>query len=172
MIPRNPGTPLIGNTSALTEVENPNPQPGANNYYIQDGYGGGSGSPAATSPNANYGGGSYVNCADPTQPGVGVVRDYLKALNPAIAPKCKSGRYYLVNNFNPGYFGDGSNAYTDTNPSNYVYTIPPSSVRNIDNELTDNNISWAYYGDQFNRYLNDPYETSPIDQYFNICNWA
>ena len=37
---------------------------------------------------------------------------------------------------------------------------------------SDNNISWAYYGDQFNRYLNDPYETSPIDKYCNICNWA
>jgi phospholipase C len=170
--PTMPGTPPVGFTNALTEIENPNPQPGTNNYYIQDGYGGGTGSPTAVSPNANYGGGSYVNCDDPTQLGVAVVQDYLKALTPAIAPKCVSGRYYLVNNYNPGYFGDGSNAYTNTNPSNYVYTIPPSNVKNIDNVLTDNNISWAYYGDQFNRYLNDPYDLSQIDEYCNICNWA
>ncbi len=41
----------------------------------------------------------------------------------------------------PGYFGDGSNAYTDTNPSNYVFTIPPTSVRHIGDELNDNDIS-------------------------------
>jgi phospholipase C len=73
----NPGAP--GATppggSALSEIENPNPQPGTNNFYIQDGYGGGSGSPAALSPTASYGGGSYVNCADETQPGVGSIRN-------------------------------------------------------------------------------------------------
>ena len=30
-----------------------------------------------------------------------------------------------------GYFGDGSNAYTNTDPDNTVFTIPPSSVRTI-----------------------------------------
>ena len=56
----------------------------------------------------------------------------------------------LVNNYNPGLFGDGSNAYTDTNPNNNVYTIPPSSVETIGDRLDASNISWAYYGDQFN----------------------
>ena len=46
-------------------------------------------------------------------------------------PKCQRDHFYLVNNYNPGYFGDGTNAYTDTNPSNYVFTIPPSNVRTI-----------------------------------------
>ena len=78
-------------------------------------------------PNANYGGGSYVNCADTTQPGVGPEVKYLSALPEKVNPNCQSQHYYLVNNYNPGYFGDGSNAYTDTNASNYVYTIPPSS---------------------------------------------
>jgi phospholipase C len=45
--PKNPGAPLPGKTSALTEIKNPDPQPGTNNYYTQDGYGGGSGSPTA-----------------------------------------------------------------------------------------------------------------------------
>ena len=50
-------------------------------------------------------------------------------------PNCEPGHYYLLNNYNPGYFGDGSNAYTDNNASNTVFTIPPSSVRSIGDEL-------------------------------------
>jgi len=170
--PAMPGTPLPGFSSALSEIENPNPQPGTNNFYTQDGYGGGSGSPTATAPKANYGGGSYVNCADLSQPAVAEVVTYLQDLKPSVNPNCEARHYYLVNNYNPGYFGDGSNAYTDTNPHNYVYTIPPSNVRNIGNELTDTKISWAYFGDQFNIYLTDPYDLTPADAYCNICNWA
>ena len=52
------------NAGIVHEIENPNPQPDTNNWYTEDGYGGGSfGSPS-------YGGGSYTNCADITQPGV------------------------------------------------------------------------------------------------------
>src|SRR5271154_877007 len=88
----------------LNEVENPNPAIGTNNWYTEDGYGGGSfGSPA-------YGGGSYSECSDTKQPGVGPIVSYLKELPTPIAPRCQKGHYYLLNNYNPGYFGDGSNA--------------------------------------------------------------
>ncbi|MGO9233292.1 MAG: alkaline phosphatase family protein [Methylocella sp.] len=170
--PSAPGTPVTGHTSALSEIENPDPQPSTNNYYTQDGYGGGSGSPAAVAPKANYGGGSYVNCSGSSQPGVSAVLNYLGSLDRKVKPNCESGHYYLLNNYNPGYFGDGSNAYTDTNPSNYVYTIPPSTLLTIGDALDAKQISWAYYGDQWNRYLNDKYETSSQDAYCNICNWA
>ncbi len=170
--PAMPGTPLPGFSSALSEIENPNPQPGTNNFYTQDGYGGGSGSPTATAPNANYGGGSYVDCSNPSQPGVTAVTDYLAAQKPSINPNCEARHYYIVNNYNPGYFGDGSNAYQDTNAHNTVYTVPPSNVRTIGNELSDTKISWAWFGDQFNIYLTDPYEKTPGDAYCNICNWA
>ncbi|HLW90842.1 MAG TPA: alkaline phosphatase family protein, partial [Roseiarcus sp.] len=166
--PANPGTPVSG-TSALSEIENPNPQPSTNNYYIQDGYGGGSGSPAAMPPKANYGGGSYVNCADNTQPGVGVINAYLGALRNKVNPNCETGHYYLVNNYNPGYFGDGSNAYTDVNPANYVFTIPPSTLRTMGDLLNERHVSWAYFGDQFDEYLKDKYYQSPTDEYCNIC---
>jgi phospholipase C len=172
--PNNPGTPPNG-VSALNEIENPNPQPGTNNYYTQDGYGGGPGSPAATAPNANYGGGAYSNCSDPTQPGVWPVLSYLSALPRKVNARCEAGHYYLLNNYNPGYFGDGTNAYTDTNPSNYVFTIPPSSVRTIGDALSEKKISWAYYGDHWKRYLADKYQlnfNNGQDQYCNICNWA
>jgi phospholipase C len=173
--PANPGTPLPGNSSALTEVENPNPMPGTNNFYTQDGYGGGSGSPAAKAPNANYGGGSYVNCADVSQPGVAAIVGYLQALPREVKTRCETGHYYLLNNYNPGYFGDGSNAFTDTNPNNFVFTVPPSSLRTIGDALNNKHISWAYYGDQFNAYLNDKYQlqfNTGEDEYCNICNWA
>ena len=79
----------------------------------------------------------------------------------------------MVNNYNPGYFGDGSNAYTDDNKDNTVFTIPPSSVRTIGDELSSKNISWVYFGDDFDFYLRDKYELKyPADGYCNICNWA
>jgi phospholipase C len=177
--PAAPGTPLPGHSSALSQVENPDPIPGTNNFYTQDGFGGGPFINAgATPPNANFGGGSYVNCADSTQPGVPAVTSYLAALKPSIKPNCEAGHYYLVNNYNPGYFGDGTNAFTDNNPNNTPFTIPPSNVRNIGLELSDNNISWAYFGDQFNEYLADPFQVNFApsgtgrDNYCNICNWA
>jgi phospholipase C len=166
-----PGTPVNG-VSALDEVENPDPMPSTNNWYTQDGYGGGSGSPQATTPNDNYGGGSYVDCADQSQPGVPAIVGYLGALKNKVKPNCEAGHYYLLNNYNPGYFGDGSNAYTNTNKSNTVFTIPPSNVHTIGDLLSTHNISWAYYGDQFARYVNDPYEQAEDDEYCNICNWA
>jgi phospholipase C len=176
--PANPEAPVASNPNSVSEIENPNPQPGTNNYYTQDGYGDGPSyaeTPWITreplSPK-NYGGGSYVNCADSTQPGVRVVLTYLGSLARPIPAKCAANRYYLVNNYNPGFFGDGSNAYTDTNPNNTIYTIPPSSVETIGDKLSAKNISWAYYGDQFNFYLKDKYDVDKADQYCNICNWA
>jgi phospholipase C len=154
------------NAGVVNEVENPNPQAGTNNYWVEDGYGGGSyGLPS-------YGGGSYTNCSDTTQPGVAPIVYFLKSLSHPVNPNCEPGHYYLLNNYNPGYFGDGTNAYNDANADNTVFTIPPSSVRNIGDALIAKNISWAYFGDQFDRYVNDPYQLQPDDEYCNICNWA
>src|SRR5208337_835028 len=113
-----------------------------------------------------------VNCADTSQPGVPAVINYLGKLPRKVDARCANGHYYLVNNYNPGYFGDGSDAYTDTNSNNYVYTIPPSKVRTIGDALIDKDVSWAYYGDQWNEYLKDPYQlqyNSGQDEYCNIC---
>ncbi|HTV33748.1 MAG TPA: alkaline phosphatase family protein [Methylocella sp.] len=170
--PNAPGTPPAPvYTDALQEIENPNPQPGTNNYYIEDGYGGTTtkGSPTATSPSANYGGGSYVNCADASQPGVSAILDYLNALHNKVPLRCENGRYYLVNNYKPGYFGDGTDAYTDQNSNNTVFTIPPSNVRTIGELLNNYQISWAYYGGGWNKYLENKYAKTNL--YCNICNF-
>jgi phospholipase C len=138
-----PGTP---NAGKVDEVENPNPAAGTNNWYSEDGYGGGSfGSPS-------FGGGSYSNCADPTQNGVSAVVKYLQSLPRPVDPHCEVGHYYLLNNYNPGYFGQGENAFTDESPDNTVFTIPPSSTPSIGDTLLKHDISWKYYGDQWNDY--------------------
>ncbi len=162
------GTPDAG---VVDEIENPNAAPGTNNWYTEDGYGGGSfGSPV-------YGGGSYTNCSDSDAPGAFSVLDFLSKLPTLVDPRCEPGHYYLLNNYNPGYFGDGSNAYTDPYVYNTPFTVPPSSVRNIGDALLEKNVSFAYFGDQFNAYLNDKYQLNfgtvgaASDQYCNICNF-
>jgi len=158
------------NAGIVDEVENPNPAPGTNNWYTQDGYGGGS------YGSASYGGGSYSNCADATQPGVAAVVKYLKSLPRPIDPRCEPGHYYLLNNYNPGYFGNGNNAFTDLSPDNTVFTIPPSSTPSIGDSLLAKGISWKYYGDQWDNYVPDPYQLNygaigaNTDEYCNICN--
>jgi phospholipase C len=169
-----PAVPPLTATG-LNEVENPNPARGTNNWYSEDGYGSGKGATA-------YGGGSYSNCADRSQPGVGPVLEYLQFQR--VDSRCESGHYYLLNNYNPGYEplvvnGQNAgyqNAFTDTNPDNTPFTVPPSSVPSIGDSLIAANISWKYYGDQWNVYQTDPYElNNPAkgqlpDAYCTICN--
>ncbi|HEY3971810.1 MAG TPA: alkaline phosphatase family protein [Candidatus Sulfotelmatobacter sp.] len=155
------------NAGVVDEIENPNAQVGTNNWYTEDGYGGGSyGSPS-------YGGGTYTNCSDTSQPGVSVITSYLGALSNPIAPNCDSDHYYLLNNYNPGYYGDGTNAYLDIdNPNSTVFTIPPSPMRSLGDALNEKNITWAYFGEQWDAYLANPYNNyvTPDNQYCNICN--
>ena len=161
------GTPDAG---VVNEIENPNPLPGTKNWYTEDGYGaGGFGS-------AVSGGGSYSNCSDSDAPGVGSILKYLVSLPYEVNPKCDAGRYYLLNNYNPGYFGDGSNAYTDHYVYNTPFTIPPTKQHSIADVLMENGVSWKYYSDQWDSYLTDKYQLNygtvgaKSDQYCNICN--
>src|SRR3984893_13045087 len=157
------------NAGIVDEIENPNPQDGTNNWYTEDGYGGGS------YGSASFGGGTYSNCSDTTQPGVAPIATYLNSLSRPISPNCDPNHFYLLNNYNPGYYGDGRNAYADIgNPNQTVFTIPPSPLRNIGDELNEKNISWAYYGDQWSAYLANPdgnYVT-PDNTYCNICDFS
>jgi phospholipase C len=161
------GTPDAG---VVNEIENPNPAKGTNNWYTEDGYGGGGfGSKV-------YGGGSYSDCSDKTQPGVAPIEDYLAGLPNPIDPRCEKGHYYLLNNYNPGYFGNGNNAYTDHFVFNTAFTVPPSSTPSIGDDMLKAGVSWKYYGDQWNNYVPDPYQLNfgaigaKTDEYCNICN--
>jgi len=120
-----------GNAAAppANQIENPNPRPGTNNNYTQDG----------------YAGGSYSECADPSQPGVGAVDAYLAKLPYQTFRNCQHGRYYLLNNYNPSYNPDGT-----LNTS--TFTVPPQRTDyvTIGNELSHHGISWGYFGEGYN----------------------
>jgi phospholipase C len=127
-------------------IENPNPAAGANNWYTQDG----------------YSGGSYVNCADTTQPGVASVTKYLSDMK--VKPNCDANAYYLVNNFSPPYTGNG--VYDTTALANFVPTLAPAgtaptnllpfilppvaSQRHIGDALSAKQVSYAYFGERWN----------------------
>lgn len=131
------------------EVENPNPQPGTNNFYTQDGYG----------QSGTTNGGSYSECADPTQPGVSAVDAYLSMLSYKTFRNgdCAPGHYYLLNNYNPGYNVDGS-----LNTS--TFTVPPQqNMVTIGDALSAKNISWGYFGEGYNN-------GQPTSAYCGICD--
>jgi phospholipase C len=136
-------------TPPAAQIENPDPQPGTNNWYDDDG----------------YASGSYVGCADLSQPGVPAVVNYLESLPRPVNPNCDPGHFYILNNYNPGFNGDGSSALPLS-----PLTLPGSSVRHIGDALLEKNISWKYYGDGWNLYLSDPTFANPLDTYCNICN--
>jgi phospholipase C len=111
------------------QIENPNPQAGTNNYYTQDG----------------YGGGTYTNCSDRTQPAVTEIDRYLHNLSYKPADVCKKNHYYLLNNYNPGYNADGTAATLGPND----FTIPPQHQASIANVLDKGGVSWTYYGENW-----------------------
>jgi Phosphoesterase family len=113
-VPAVPPTSFTYQGTQTSQVENPNPQSaGSNtNWYTEDG----------------YRGGSYVNCADTSQPGVSPITTYLGTLK--VKPNCAANYYYLVNNYNLGYQADGTLA----NPSNERnWGLSPLSGRSRDN---------------------------------------
>jgi phospholipase C len=116
-----------GNGNPLTPpkrlIEDPDPWPGSNNWYHHDG----------------YQSGTYVNCADPSQPGVGAILAYLRSL---LRPSnCATEHYYLVNNYGAPYNPDGTLVNTKLHP----YTLPPQTLPNIGEALSKAGISWKYY---------------------------
>jgi phospholipase C len=131
------------------QIENPNPQASTNDFYDQDG----------------YGGGSYVNCGDISQPGVPAVTNYLQSLKRPVNPNCVKGDYYLVNNYNPGYTGDGQ-LYSALSP----FTIPPTSQKSIGDDLVAHKVPFKYFGEDWDLYVTDPTESNSFDEYCNICN--
>jgi phospholipase C len=131
-------------TPPANQIENPNPQPGTNNYYAQDG----------------YSGGSYSACADTAQPGVGSVVSYLEQMK--INPNCEPGHYYLLNNYNPGYLGNGTVNTTSQ------FTIPPVSTPSIGDVMLKSKVSFRWYGEGWTNYVSNP--NSPNNVYCNICN--
>jgi hypothetical protein len=111
--------------------ENPDPVARTNNYYTQDG----------------YGGGSYVNCADPSAPGIAAVMEELHKQG-VPSGNCEPGHYYLVNNYN--MFWNQSSTHPRILGAD-SFTLPPQSIPTIADVLTGHDVSWKYYsGDRGN----------------------
>jgi len=116
----------VGGATAVppaNQIENPDPQPRTENFYIRDG----------------YSGGSYVKCADPAEPGVGAIHAKLRELGRD--PNCAPGAYYLVNNYAPPYNIDGSPKTLGADQ--FVY--PPQNVPTIGEALAAKGVSWKWY---------------------------
>jgi phospholipase C len=140
----------------VNEIENPNPAPESNNWYTNDG----------------YGGGSYTNCSDPTQPGVAPIVSYLHAIH--VSPNCAPNAYYLLNNYVPAFIGSGATDPVNNGP----FTLPPViKQRHIGDVLSQANVSWAYFGERWNDFKTAPGEGANFGSldpvaylYCNICN--
>jgi len=147
---------------SLNMIENPDPVAGSNNWYTQDG----------------YSGGSYSNCSDPSQPGVGPVVSYLKSVK--VDPNCQRGAYYLLNNLAPAYTGTGVYDPTSLGPVLASLTLPPVvNQRHIGDVLSARKVSWAYFGERWNDFVSAPpgaWAAYPNPAYAgayaycNICN--
>lgn len=110
-------------TPPSNQIENPNPLAGTTNFYTQDG----------------YQGGSYVNCSDNTQPGVAAILGFLSSKH--VPSNCDAGKFYLVNNYNPGYDVSGNTQPIGANNYNY----PPQSVPTIAEALSAKGLKWGWY---------------------------
>ena len=146
-------------TMPPSHIANPNPLPGSNDQYTVD---------------INFDG-NFTECADPTQPGIKPIRDYLESLPYDPKPNCEKGHFYMVNNDNPGFLPDGT---VDTAGIANGGSVPPTNVRTIGDALNEKGISWAYYGGAYTAAVNlqhNPTSTDPAVQigraYCNICNF-
>ena len=142
-----------------SHIANPDPLPGTDDVYTVD---------------LNFDG-NFTKCADPTQPGIKAIRDYLGSLPYRPDPKCQPDHYYMVNNDSPGFLPDGT---IDGAGIISGGSVPPTNVRTIGEALNEKNISWAYYGGAYNAAValqHNPGSPDPTVQvgasYCNICNF-
>jgi acid phosphatase len=109
------------------QIENPDAQPGTNNWYTEDG----------------FRGGTYVQCGDKTQPGVAGIRKLLEQL-PYRAfndGNCAPGHYYMVNNLDPVYTPMGD--VMPLGPDKFL--LPPQGMPHIGDAMTAGGVWWKWY---------------------------
>ena len=114
-------------TPPSNQIEDPDPRPSTNNWYKE----------------SSYRGGSYVECADASAPGVKAIRDYLAALPYKVFNdgNCAPGTFYLVNNYDPGYTFDGKPQALGAQK----FVLPPQSAPNVGTALTAGKVRWKWY---------------------------
>jgi phospholipase C len=129
------------NVPPASQIENPNPKPGTNNNFTQDG----------------YSGGSYSNCSNPSQPGVGPVLQWANANNAFKNGDCAPGAYYILNNYNPGIKANGT-------PQTSTFTVPiQQHLPSLADSLSSKGVSWGYFGEGWNK-------GNPTPDWCDICD--
>ena len=145
-------------------IEDPNPRPGTNNFYINDHFN------TVADPGST--GVAFTNCSDDTLPGVQPIMSYLQALPypPFHNGNCDSNHWYQLNNDYPNYTTMGtiiSNQDVNEFPAGPAFSIGPQTIPTVGDALSAHNISWGYYGGGFNVASNNPPSNS---LYCAICN--
>jgi phospholipase C len=146
-------------TTPPSHIANPDPLPGTDDVYTVDlGFDG-----------------NFTECGDATQPGITPILNYLASLPYHPESKCEPGRFYMVNNDNPGFLPDGT---VDTKGIGKGGSVPPVNTRTIGDALNEKGISWAYYGGAYSAAValqHDPTSADPAVHigraYCNICNF-
>jgi phospholipase C len=156
--------PVFGGTWADSQ-----PLGFADQLYVSDGHG----NPAVPSPPDTFDPdpqpgtlnlykvrGVWFDCSDETQPGIGAIANYLRALPYAVSTRCGTGLYWSETNVPPSFTPKGRRVPL----SDFVF--PPTSQRSIGDVLSAHDISWKYYGGGLYADGTD----SPLAAYCDICN--
>ena len=95
--------------------------------------------PVAGTVNTYQANGTWVNCSDPNQPGVAEIQYYLASLHYYVGPNCAPNAYYATRDADVPYTAVGTLAAVKPT------TMAPLTQRHIGDELSDKQISWAWY---------------------------
>jgi len=126
-------------TPPATRIYNPDPVAGTLNLYTHRA--------------------QWFDCSNPSNPGIGAITSYLNSLPYHVDTKCGPGQYWQAVNVSP--------AFTPKGLPKSGLIVPQTMQRSIGDVLSQNNISWKYYGGGFNA----DGTTSPFaGSYCNICN--
>jgi phospholipase C len=95
--------------------------------------------PVAGTVNTYQSNGTWVNCSDPSQPGVAEIQYYLNSLPYAVGPNCAPNTYYATRDADVPYNANGTLATATAT------TMAPLTQRHIGDELSSKQIPWAWY---------------------------
>ena len=147
-------------------IADPDPQIDSNNFYKNTGPGDGTGH--GDLENTSTGG--FVDCSDPSQPGVAPIQNYLDSLpyKPFNDGNCAASVFYQVDNEYPSYDHEGNPVETSNEfPAGPKFAIGPQTIPTIGDALSAKRISWKYYGEGIKR-AGSPAIANEL--YCAICN--
>ncbi len=138
------------NAGIVDEVENPNPAGSTNNWYTRRRLRRrllSAQRPPAAVPTA-----IARTPRNPESDRRGVFEVSATPIN----PRCETGHYYLLNNYNPGYFGNGATLTPIPARRTRCSRFRRLPCRALATTMLAHNISWKYYGDQWDAYSGAP----------------